>query len=75
MRVSPRKVDIFVRKKERKKRVFVTRCTRVASDPRANEAAPNVRVSAVARKTIERKDVERGRKRIESKTAMVAKGK
>lgn len=54
VRVSPRKVDIFVRKKERKKRVFVTRCTRVASGPRANEAVPNVRAPAVARRTTER---------------------
>lgn len=29
-------------KKERKKRVFVTRCMRVASGPRANEAVPSV---------------------------------
>lgn len=35
----------------------------------------SVRAPAVASSTIERKDVERGRKRIESKTAMVAKGK
>lgn len=63
VRISPRKVDIFVRKKKRKKRVFVTRCTRVASGPRANEAASNVWSAATARRTTERKGVSKGKGR------------
>lgn len=86
VRVSPRKVDIFVRKKERKKRGFVTRSTRrVASGPRlqTKRCRANERTSARTERMVEQKGVEGGAtgerrekgERIESKTATVAKGK
>lgn len=49
----PEKWIFLFGKKGRKKRVFVTRCARVVSGPRANEAVPSVRASTVARRTTE----------------------
>lgn len=54
VRVPSRKVDIFVRKKRAKKSAYSLHAARgCASGPRASEAVPNARVSAVAWKGAE----------------------
>ena len=73
---TPKSGYFCLEKKKSEKSAYSLHAARgCASGPCANEAVPNVRASAVARRTTQRKGVEGGGKRIGSKTAMVAKGK